>query len=1018
MTTTHPGIVLRHVRELVAAEGTRGATDGQLLHRFSRGRDESAFAALVRRHGPLVLGVCRRVLRQEQDAEDVFQATFLVLARKAGSLDRRGSLGGWLYQVAYHMALKARRRAAARQKREAQAVRCGEADPLSEVTGRELLAVFDEELQALPEAERQALVLCYLQGKTRDEAARAAGCSASTLKRRLERGKGRLRLRLARRGLALPAALLAAGLAQTAKAAGCGSLAARTVRAGMLLTAGRSAAGVASPQALALACDALASLTANRVNALGAFLVALLFLGAGAGLVASGKSAALPPTPSEAPGEERKAPAATPAAPAAEDRKEAAVGGRVLDGDGKPVKDALVTGYGALEFGSLSVQFQTKGLGEVKTDADGSFSLAASLAAAERIQHVELLAGARGYGRAWKRVSLTSGKEVELRLPPEEAAVGKLIDLQGIPVSRAKMRVVRVVPDEDSFGAPKIPVAGENRMPFGIKAPKIPAKGDDEATKRMRDMMRQQAAFEFRKDSPLKDSPLWPAPVTTDAEGRFRVAGFDKGQEIHLLVEDDRFARQEIIVNAGAKEQQYSLLPPHRVAGRVVAADTGKPVAGAHVGIVSFRDYVGYFADVRTDADGRFSVNAFPGESYRIDIHPKPDEPYLPVTRSDDWPKGAVKQEVDIKLPRGVVVRGKVVEDGSGKPVVSAGVAFVPQSVDNLDLPGGIITGRDHRAWTAADGTFRMVFPPGRGQLVVTGPSADYVYRTVTDGELQSGKPGGRGRYFHAARPAHFRLQDDPKELTIELRRAVTIKGHVVGPDDEPVKDAVVFVPRELLPPPQGDFFFAVFGIPPGTTVSAIPVHDGSFELPNCDPDRTYRIFVLSGQGLGGVEVMAANVARMGMMSFGGAFSLDATSVVNQLIGGKAPHGAVVEVSPKAAGGKPIEVKLLPCQSAEVRFVDAKGKAVKQRVWLELVVKPGAETAMLASPHSLRGEKSPVEPDADGNITIPGLIPGATYRLKVLKGQQGVENETAFEKEFTVEAGKKTKLELAAPEEK
>src|SRR5207237_1226227 len=137
----------------------------------------------------------------------------------------------------------------------------------------------------------------------------------------------------------------------------------------------------------------------------------------------------------------------------------------------------------------------------------------------------------------------------------------------------------------------------------------------------------------------------------------------------------------------------------------------------------------------------------------------------------------------------------------SGKPVVSAAVAFLPQRENNPDLPRGVETGRDHRAWSGPDGTFQIVFPPGRGHLVVTGPSADYAYRAVSEGELQAGKPGGPGRYFHAALPLELRVKDDPKEVKVELRRAVTIKGRLVGPDGKPVKDAVVFVPGELLPP-------------------------------------------------------------------------------------------------------------------------------------------------------------------------------------------------------------------------
>jgi RNA polymerase sigma factor (sigma-70 family) len=991
MATTHPGIVLRHLRGFVTAEGTRTAPDRHLLHRFAHGREEAAFETLVRRHGPLVLGVCRRVLHQEQDAEDVFQATFLVLARKAGSLNREGPLGGWLSRVAYHMALKTRKRTAARQRRESHAGRRTEPDPLAEVTGRELLAVFDEELQALPECERVALVLCYLEGKTRDEAAREAGCSASTLKRRLERGKERMRLRLARRGLALPGTLLAAGLAQGARAAVRGPLTARAVKAGLLLAAGRPAAGVVSARALALASEALGALAANKVNVLGLILVALALVGAGAGLFAFRGPAA----PGAA--EEPKRPVAAPPA-GAEDRKATAVDGRVLDADGKPVAGAWVTGFALLDMGRLSVERREKALADVKTDAEGRFRL--PLPDGERLIRVELLAGAKGYGPAWSRVDPAGRTDVELRLAPEEALVGRLLDLQGLPVGKAKLRPVRIL--------------GEARKPGRGVVP--PDDGTNEAArlrKRLIDLQRRQQGFEFRKDS-----PRLPEPVTTDAEGRFRVGGFGRGQDVELLVEDDRAAAQEIAVTAGAEERSFTLVPPHKVTGRVVTADTDKPITGAWVGVSSFQTRRnGQFVAGQTDAEGRFAINAYPGDSYTVEVAPPRGEPYLGALKSAEWPKGTIKQEVDFKLARGVVVRGRVVEAGSGRAVVSAWVNHIPQRERPAEPTFRVVNGPDRKAFTGADGTFQMVVPPGPGRLAVTGPNPDYAYQTVSDQELQTGKPGGLPNHYHAVLPLDLAAKDDTKEVKVELCRAVTIKGRVVGPDGKPVNDAVVFVPGELAPSPARGLIAP--GLPLDARAAAVAARDGAFELTNCDPDKTYRVFVLSGR------------AEARSLYAGAPAAIDAGSVANRLLAGKDHLGAVADLSAKGAGGKPVEVRLAPCSSAEVRFADAGGKAVRQKVWLELLVKPGpsvpksraegkpaAEAALLAVPHPVAGQKSPIEADADGRITIPALIPGATYRLKVLAGPPTFENEIVFEKDFTAEPGRTTKLELVAPEGK
>jgi RNA polymerase sigma factor (sigma-70 family) len=184
-------------------------SDRQLLERFTRRQDEAAFAALVQRHGPLVLGVCRRILQHAQDAEDAFQATFLVLVRRADAIAKPDSLANWLYGVAYRTAHKARTSAARRRTYERQAVPMGVADPLPEALWRELRAVLDEELYHLPDKYREPLVLCYLQGKTNEEAARALGWPVGSMSARLARGREMLRDRLTSRHRDLAPAFVA-----------------------------------------------------------------------------------------------------------------------------------------------------------------------------------------------------------------------------------------------------------------------------------------------------------------------------------------------------------------------------------------------------------------------------------------------------------------------------------------------------------------------------------------------------------------------------------------------------------------------------------------------------------------------------------------------------------------------------------------------------------------------------------------------------------------------------------------
>jgi RNA polymerase sigma factor (sigma-70 family) len=185
------------------------------LQRFVSQRDQDAFATLVRRHAPLVWGTCRRVLGQRQDAEDAFQATFLVLARKANAVSWQSSVGGWLYTVAQRLSVRARRQDARRRALEQQASQ----PAMVEGSLRELGAVVDEELQRLPEKYRLPLLLHYLEGKTAEETARELGHTRGTFYNRLSRGLELLRGRLTRRGLTLSASLLSVALAWEAEAA-------------------------------------------------------------------------------------------------------------------------------------------------------------------------------------------------------------------------------------------------------------------------------------------------------------------------------------------------------------------------------------------------------------------------------------------------------------------------------------------------------------------------------------------------------------------------------------------------------------------------------------------------------------------------------------------------------------------------------------------------------------------------------------------------------------------------------
>lgn len=313
MPNSQASAVLRYLRKVTAADYALNLPDQELLERFVTRRDEAAFAALVCRHGPMVLRLCQRVLQHQEDAEDAFEATFLVLCQKAASLRPQKSLAGWLHSVAYRIAQKARVAAARRRKHEGRSADRQAIDPLAEITLREAHEILDQELLRLPDKFRAPLVLCYLEGLTREEAAQQLGWPTSTLKSRLEEARERLRRRLAARGLALSGALVASLFYEgTASGAVPSALLDSTVRAATLVAAGdAAAAGVVSAEVAALAKGVMKGMFISKLYKMTtAVVLALGLAGAGVGVAVHRALADGAPVAAVAPADEAAAPSA------------------------------------------------------------------------------------------------------------------------------------------------------------------------------------------------------------------------------------------------------------------------------------------------------------------------------------------------------------------------------------------------------------------------------------------------------------------------------------------------------------------------------------------------------------------------------------------------------------------------------------------------------------------------------------------------------------------------------------
>ncbi|HKI20421.1 MAG TPA: sigma-70 family RNA polymerase sigma factor, partial [Isosphaeraceae bacterium] len=799
MTRSPAPTFVRDIDILYQVGTVVGLTDRELLAHFTT-RDsaaaQQAFETIVHRHGPMVLGVCRRVLRDEHTAEDAFQATFLVLALKADTIRKRNSLGPWLHGVASRISRRAR--ALSRRRREhplTTGSACLCAPVGSEIDAAGLRSVLGEEIDRLPAAYRRAVVLCWLEGRTQEDAARELGWSKGTVSGRLARAKDLLRARLTRRGFGPSPMAIATLLARGNEAAVPASLASAALRqaAGVLL--GRAETLAASAAVVALARGALCAMLLNKLKLAVATLLCLAIIAGGAGLLArtaavkkdDAKSSAAGLQLPRAPRDDRTTPSSAP------DRM--VITGRVLDPNGKPVAGARVAVVALPlpqpQTHDLRALERTQVLGSARADALGRFRVDFPRSMIGRWD-VDLVAGATGWALGGKAMEPnTTSADETITLQPERALRGRFIDLQGQPIAGVSVRVYQY-----------------NGLPYETAG----------------------------------EAPAWPGPVKTDGQGRFALRGMGPNGTIMLEATSDRHARQMFRIDPGdeawARETNFALSPAQAIEVRVTRADDGKPVPGAWVNVIAPRR--GMVArpvpvpetNARTDEHGLVRITPALGESFWITASAPASVPYLNQRVILAWPKGAVRQAVELKLMRGVPVRGTITEEPSGKPVAGALVAYSMTRRADRRLY------RDFQsmlceAVTTADGHFQITVPPGPGHLLVRAATPDFLHVATSGLELGTGFLPNRLMYPDGLAHIDPKPDETSHEVTMRLRRGVTVAGHVIGPDSKPVAKAIAFG-RTYVPYNGRGLIFTYSN----AYLSEIEVRDGRFEIPGCDPEK------------------------------------------------------------------------------------------------------------------------------------------------------------------------------------